>query len=373
MATPSYDPSVVRDRIFSSYRDAMDGGAAAPSSTGAASPNVIRDFLDDVEEVEGAIMYSTFFKEAADYLVRSGKPDIDITSLVLKREDWDEAAQDAIPSVDPHYKWQHKVLYPSILALKNKLKALYVGPTGSGKTTFHENLAGMFNQPFYRLGGRGDMESDVILGRQDMQEGSMDFLLGEFPKRYVAGWYILLDEPWKLPANINMAFQRVFERGGVLQIDEARGSLKDKQFHPAPTTHLMLADNVVGTGDGADRYSATMIQDGSTINRMDMVLKVDYLEPKDEVEMLMNRFNAFLPEHIATKAVQVANLVRNGVEEGEISVTMSPRNLIAWMEMAQKVRSYEEAFTWVMSQRYADDKERGAVAGFYFTAFGKSL
>ena len=318
-------------------------------------------------------MYSDFFTGARQYLDSTGKPDIDLSDLVLKREDWSEADQEAIPNLDEFYKWQHDVLYPSILALQSGMKTLYVGPTGSGKTTFHENLAAMFNQPFYPLGGRGDMESDTILGRQDMQNGSMDFLLGEFTKKYVAGYYILLDEIWKLPANINMTFQRVFERGGLLQIDEARGELGDKQFHPTPTTRLVLADNVVGTGDGADRYSATMVQDGSTINRMDLVLKVDYLEPSDEVDMLMARFTDMLPEHIARRAVQVANLVRQGCNEGEVSVTMSPRNLIAWMEMAKKVRSYEESFKWVMLQRYADEKERGAVEGFYFTAFGKNV
>jgi len=134
----------------------------------------------------------------------------------------------------------------------------------------------------------------------------------------------------------------------------------------------MLADNVVGTGDGADKYSATMIQDGSTINRMDMVLKLDYMDAADEVAMLLSRFGSFLPPTIARKAVQVANLIRQGVDEGQVSVTMSPRNLIAWMEMAEKVRSYEESFNWVMVQRYADETERVAVEGFYFNAFAKS-
>jgi cobaltochelatase CobS len=367
MAT--YDPSVTRERMFADYRDVVDGNKGSTPKSSAA------EFLDAATDTRatGAIMYSALYAGADDYLKRTGKPDIDITALILNREDFDEDEQSFIPELDEHYKWQHDVLYPALLALLGKMKCLFVGPTGSGKTTFHQNLAATFNQPFYRLGGRGDMESDVILGRQDMQNGSMDFLLGEFTKKYIASWYILVDEPWKLPANINMTFQRVFERNGLLQIDEARGELKDKTFEPGPHTHLMLADNVVGTGDGADRYAATMIQDGSTINRMDMVLKLDYMDADDEVEMLMSRFSTFLPRTIARKAVQVANLVRQGVNEGQLSVTMSPRNLIAWLEMAHKVRSYEEAFKWVMVQRYADDTEREAVKGMYFNAFAKSL
>lgn len=369
MSSRDADAAVVRNRILGSYRDVGNG------KTSGKSPQLApTDFLDTVLAPKvGAILYSTTFLGAKEHLSKSGQPDIDITSLMHDVSDWPTTDQEFIPDVDVNYLWQHDVLYPALCGILKGMKMLTVGPTGSGKTTFHENLAGTFRQPYYRLGGRGDMESDTILGRQDIQNGTMDFLLGEFTKAYVNGYYILLDEIWKLPSNINMVFQRVFERNGLLQIDDARGDLKDKQFHPGATTILQLADNVVGTGDGADKYAATMIQDGSTINRMDMILHLDYLKPTDEVTMLLNRFGSFLPAHMATKCVQVANLIRDGFTGNEVSATMSPRNLFTWLEMAQEVRSYETAFSWTMLQRYADDNERSAIAGFYATVFGKSL
>lgn len=362
------DNNLVRERILKGYQDVNSNSTKEKP---AVKPI---DFLDTAATVSSsAVMYSSHFPGAPEYLTATGKPDFDISKLLHEVSDWDKDDGEFIPNVDEHYKWQHKVLYPCVMGLIKGMKMLTVGPTGSGKTTFHENLAGMFNQPFYRLGGRGDMESDTILGRQDMQNGSMSFVLGEFTKAYTKGYYILLDEAWKLPANINMTFQRVFERNGLLQIDEAQGELADKQFHPTPSTILQLADNVVGTGDGADKYAATMIQDGSTINRMDMILKLNYLNSQDEVDMLLNRFGHFLPEHIAKRMVQLANLVRDGFEEGHVSATMSPRNLFTWLEMAETVRDYAEAYRWTMLQRYADDSERATVAGFYQTAFGETL
>lgn len=369
MATPT---AVVRERILQGYRKVgSDGGAKVAGETVKAPP---ADFLDDLADLTGAThLYSQTFPGADEYIIKSGQPDIDISSIMHEVEDWPEEDRQFIPEVDSHYMWQHEVLYPCVSGLINKMKMLTVGATGTGKTTFHENLAGMLRQPFYRLGGRGDMESDTILGRQDIQDGTMDFLLGEFTKAYIRGYYVLLDEAWKLPANINMTFQRVLERNGLLQIDDARGDLKDKQFHAHDCTIIQLADNVVGTGDGADKYAATMIQDGSTINRMDMVLHLDYLKHDDEVAMLLNRFGDFLPEHIAKKVVQVAGLVRNGFQQDEVSATMSPRNLFTWMEMAKKVRSYPKAFEWTMLQRYADDTERAAISGIYSSVFGQEL
>jgi len=360
--------NIVRERILKGYQDIKN------TSTEPKPAKKVADFLDTPASVSSsAVMYSAHFPGAPEYLTASGKPDFDVSPLLHDVSEWSEEDQTFIPSVDKHYKWQHKVLYPCVMGLIKGMKMLTVGPTGSGKTTFHENLAGMLNQPFYRLGGRGDMESDTILGRQHIENGTMTFVLGEFTKAYTQGYYILLDEAWKLPANINMTFQRVFERNGLLQIDEAQGDLTDKQFKPAVSTILQLADNVVGTGDGADKYAATMIQDGSTINRMDMILKLDYLSSNDEVDMLLNRFGHFLPEHIAKRMVQLAGLVRNGFEEGHVSATMSPRNLFTWLEMAESCRNYAHAFRWTMLQRYADDAERSAVAGHYQTAFGTSL
>lgn len=371
MTIPSkLDVSAVREAVLAEYL--KKGKKTAAEEVAPAPKKPDPEFKVEKVEIPVAgdrIMYSTFFTGADKYIKKTGVSDIDITNLVHKVEDWDEEHRTFIPIFDEHYSWPQEVLYPALLALKHGMKILTVGPTGSGKTTFWQNMAAMFNQPFYRLGGRGDMESDVILGRQDMQNGTMEFLLGEFTKAYIAGYMILLDEPWKLPSHINMTFQRVFERNGLLQIDEMRGDLKDKQFYPEPRTHLVLADNVVGTGDGADKYGATMIQDGSTINRMDMILHINYLSQEEEIAMLLSRFD-FLPKGQAKKCVQVANLVRSGFESGQVSATMSPRNLIAWMELANDVRDYQKSFEWVMLSRFADQAEQQAVKGFYQTAFG---
>jgi nitric oxide reductase NorQ protein len=252
------------------------------------------------------------------------------------------------------------------------LKCLTVGSTGTGKSTLHQNLAAVYKQPFYRLGGRGDMESDTIIGRVAVKDGETTFQLGEFAKAFRDGYYILLDEQWKLPSSINMTLQRVLEKGGILQIDDMDGDLCDKQIHKHSRTLIELADNVVGTGDGSDKYNATMIQDASTLNRVDLVLEVPYLKSSIEMGMLMRRFPV-IPDDQAKKAVQVANLIRQAYDKDQVSATLSPRNLCAWMELAYKSKSYEESFKWTMLSRYADEQEKATVRGFWATVYGEEL
>jgi MoxR-like ATPase len=378
MATDKFS-SITQEILMKQAREALaKNGIEAPApgskKTSIADPDfIIKPEGEELNAHAGIILYSDKFVNAKDYLDKAGLEDFDISQIIYSLENWPESEREFIPALDHNYVWQHQVTYPAVRALVNDLKVLVVGPTGSGKTDMYKNIAAICNQPYLRIGGRGDMETDTIFGKMViLPDGSMQYSMADFPRAFRDGWLIALDEPWKLPANITMAWQRVFERGGILQLDDMTGELKDKQIKAHKRTRMVLCDNVVGTGDGADRYAATMIQDSSTLNRIDLVLELNYLNPDAEVAMLMNRFN-FIPEDKAKKSVQLANLIRDAYRKYQVSVTMSPRNLMAWLEIAYDIRSYPQAFKWVMLERYADISEKEAVKGFWATVFGKPL
>ncbi len=363
---------LIREKMYERVTGAYKSSFATDEeeSVVVKEENFITDATSDSND--DAVFYSTIFPGAGAYLSESGKDDIDISSVYHSRDDWDEEDQTHIPEYDKHYVWPQEILHTFMLSLVNNLKSLSVGDTGTGKTTFHKNMAAKLNQPFYGLGGRGDLESDAIIGRTDIEDGSTTFLLGEYPKATTKGYYVLLDEIWKVPPSINMVLQRSLERDGLIQIDEMKGTLVDKQFKPDPRCKILLADNVVGTGDGADKFAATQIQDSSTLNRVDLVFKFNYLPLDKEVEMLMNRY-AFLPKGQATKMVSMANTIRQAASSGTIEVTMSPRNLMSWAEMALALKDYGQAFKYVMLERYADSNEQATIRGFWTTIYGDTL
>jgi MoxR-like ATPase len=259
-----------------------------------------------------------------------------------------------------------------MLALRNNLKVLVVGPSGSGKTTLQEYIAAHINQPYLRINGRGDMESDSLLGKPWVSGGSMTYEMGELPKAMKAGWFVAFDEPWKTPSSIQMALQRMYEKDGILQLDDMPGSLADKQVVPDSRFRIVLADNVVGTGDNLDKYGATMIQDGSTLNRMDVVIKLGYLSSTEEVEMVCG-MHPWINEMEARRMVQMFALLRKGYETGELSVAASPRNLYAWGAMAKSLGSMTKGFVATMLNRYAAEDEREAVHLHYSNVFGERL
>jgi len=330
---------------------------------------------ETVDSVAG-IKYSVLFKDfgGETYISESGLPDFVVTTK-YSAGDWDEDERHLIPDIESvrHYKPDHTVLYPSMLAREDNLKVLTYGPTGSGKTDMYKFIAAICQQPYLRINGRADMESDSILGRPWISEGTMHYDLGQLPIGLKKGRLICFDEPWKTSSGIQMALQRYYERNGQLFLDDMPGSVTEKTITPDPRAVMVLCDNVVGTGDNLDQYGATMVQDSSTLNRMDLVLHLGYLKMDDEIDMLMERY-PFLIKTKTRQMVQLANLIRVGYEEGVLSVTMSPRNLMSWAEMAHKVKSFELAFEWTMGKRFnRSDSELQAVKGHYHTVFGTTF
>jgi len=339
-------------------------------------PELFSPLDEETEDSGDGIKYSALFKDfgGEKYITESGLPDFVVTTR-YDVDDWDEEEQSLIPDVEAvkHYRPDHTVLYPSMLAREDNLKVLTYGPTGSGKTDMYKFIAALCNQPYMRINGRADMESDSLLGKPWISEGTMTFELGQLPIGLMKGRLICFDEPWKTPSGIQMALQRYYERNGQLFLDDMPGTVAEKTITPHARASMVLCDNVVGTGDNLDQYGATMVQDSSTLNRMDLVLTLDYLSQDDEVDMMMARYK-YLTKDNTRKMVQLANLIRTGYKEGVLSVTMSPRNLMSWAEMAYAVKNYEVAFAWTMGKRFnRSDSEAQAIKGHYHTVFGKTF
>lgn len=313
------------------------------------------------EALPNSVRYSELFGG-----LPKGKKDFFIS--VYKATDWPEEDREYIPEDAKHHVIDHDVVYPFVLAIKNNMNTLLVGPTGSGKTSLCRLVAARLGMPYLRINGRQDMESDSLIGKPWVSNGSMEYMLGELPKARQKGWFIAFDEPWKTPAGIQMTLQRMYERNGILQLDDMPGSLKSKQIVPHERSRMVLCDNVVGTGDGVDKYASTLIQDSATLNRMEMVLKVDYLKEKDEVDLIVSK-HAYIPKKQARYMVKLAQLIRQAFTSGDVSSVMSPRQLETWATIAHILGDYKQAFDYVMRERFPTDSEKATVQNFWTTVY----
>lgn len=315
----------------------------------------------------------TAFSECFGMAPPKGMPDL--KAKVYKSTDWPKSDRVHIPDKKKFdtYVPDVSVLYQLwVSVLKNNKKALVVGPTGSGKTTTQEYFCSMIQQPYYRINGRGDMESDTVLGKPWVSGEGMSYELGPMVKAAKAGYWIAFDEPWKVPSPIQVALSRFYEKDGSFQLDDMPGELGEILIPSDPRCRLVLADNVVGTGDSMDQYAATMIQDGSTLNRMDVVIYQGYMPRDKEVEMVI----AHVPElnkNVAGKMIDFITLCRKSYEQRALTAALSPRNLLSWAELGHQLHSIHLAAAWVMNERFAEDNEKALVNEHYRTVFDRSI
>lgn len=317
----------------------------------------------DIKELEGNTTFEDRFGKIPSGLKKQGFENFNI--YAFSEEDWGEDAI-FIPKTDS-VRPVTEELYLTVLNIAVKNKIMLVGYSGTGKSTMVEYIAAKLKQPFYRVNGRRDMESDVILGKPWVENGATVWHLSDFAKAVQKGWMVLFDEPMKIPSGIMMTLQRYMERGGILQVDDMPGTLEDKQIMPHQHHTIIFADNVLGVGDNMDLFGSTVIQDTAFLNRIDVVIEIGYMDTKEEVNFLVKERG--LSPVFAKQLVQLGNLIRKGYISRELAQTCSIRNYDSAIKMLKTGFSMPVAIRTAFVPRFPSEQQP-VVASFIKTVFG---
>lgn len=270
---------------------------------------------------------------------------------------WEEEHKGNIPAIDPFYCWDPEVLEALWLSIVTQERALLVGPPGTGKTTAAQQLAAWMRQPFARFNGKDGIDPAAFLGYAWATKEGMEWKDGLMPQAVQNGYFVVVDEIFKLPPGVQMSMQSLYEQGGFLMLDEKPGTIKDKHVYPAPSFFLCATDNTKGTGDGLESYAAGQMQDISSLDRFGITQEVKYLSKSAEIGMLQKRYPTV--DHGAiTRAVSFANLVRTAfLQNHDLALTMSPRGLCVTCKLVEQGLSLGDALQLAYVNKLGDDQE----------------
>ena len=287
---------------------------------------------------------------------------------IYKKEDWPEFLHEFIPEPDPHFVWHKEILIGLTISQQLNKIIKFTGPPGSSKTSSISQFCAITKQPMIRIPGMSQTESAQHFGFPWLEKDKMDYRDGPATLAVKHGAWLLLDEFFKNPPGVNMMYQWLFEPNGKIWLMDKPGEMKDQFIYPKDTFRIAITDNVKGFGDELHRYAATNIQDSSTLDRIQINIETKYLDKKQEIGLLKNKF-PILTEEFLDKVIKLAHLVRDGYSEGALSLPMT-RSLFEWLELGLITKDFKLALNYAYTSSLPDKSEEQAMEGIFKNVFG---
>lgn len=238
--------------------------------------------------------------------------------------------EDFVPDVDGNYIYNIDNLKAVMMAAELNMTMLLWGMHGTGKTTLVEQFCARTGRAWIRVQHTVSTEESHILGQYVVKDGATVFELGPLAVAMREGLVYMADEyDFALPS-VTSVYQSVLE-GKPLVIKEAPPELR--VIKPHPNFRFFATGNTNGAGDETGLYSGTQIMNAANYSRFGITIEIEYMPEPQEIAVVSAQ--ASIHKDDSTRLVKVANEIRRGFARGDMSTTISPRELINAARLAR--------------------------------------
>lgn len=281
---------------------------------------------------------------------------------------------DHVPERDESYLFDPPTTLAILAGFTHNRRVLIQGNHGTGKTTHIEQVAARLNWPCLRINLDSHITRMDLIGKEGIviengnqvtrfQPGILTWAL----RNPVA---LVFDEYDAGRPDVMFVIQRVLEKEGKLTLLD-----QNSVIQPHPAFRLFATANTVGLGDATGLYHGTQPLNQGQLDRWNIVAVLNYLKPDQEKAILLARCPELgTPEgrDTAETMVLLANLIRQGFVQGDLSTVISPRTLITWAENTRIFNDKALAFQLSFYNR-CDETEQPLVAEYYQRCFAEEL
>jgi cobaltochelatase CobS len=282
------------------------------------------------------------------------------------------AGKEYVPEIDPNYCFNQEATLAILAGFKYNRRVLIHGYHGTGKSTHIEQVAARLNWPCIRINFDGHITRMDLVGRDviTIREGLQvtEFQEGILPWAMQRPMAIVFDEYDAARAEVMFVLQRLLETDGRLTLLEKNAIIK-----PHEHFRIFATANTIGLGDNASLYHGTQHINQGQIDRWNIFVKLDYLPPEQEEEMLLAKLSSYRDRPQLMKSmVQIANLTRAGFIAGDLSTIMSPRTVLNWGENNIIFNDLVLSFKFSFLNK-CDEDEKPIVREYYQRVFGVDI
>ena len=278
----------------------------------------------------GPLTFKVVSKQAADlFKDGSGRRAAGLAFDVPTLEWFDDAGNAVthpeVPDVDPNYDFDTAQVLQFLTGMNLSMNTWLFGHTGTGKSTFVEQVASRIGWPVTRINLDSNLERADLVGQvtliNDGGTTTTKFEEGILPRAMQRPGFFLMDEIDAGRPDILFVVQRALENKGLMLTEDGGRIVK-----PHPLFRFTATANTRGQGDEYGMYQGTKTMNASMIDRFTAFIEFGYMDVKRETALLRKVCPALDPKR-AQDFSQFAADVRNAFTKGEVYSTISPRGL----------------------------------------------
>lgn len=271
------------------------------------------------------------------------------------------------PEIDETYHFDPDTTLAILAGFTHNRRVMVQGYHGTGKSTHIEQVAARLNWPTVRINLDSHVSRLDLLGKDMivLKEGKQitEYKEGLLPWAIQNPVALIFDEYDAGRPDVMFVIQRVLEAEGRLTLLD-----QNKIIRPHPAFRLFATANTIGLGDTTGLYHGTQQINQGQMDRWNIVTTLNYLSEDHETEIIQRKHPDYSEQEIRGK-IKLANLVRQGFKNGDLSTTMSPRTVLSWVENTFIFGNRETAFRLSFLNK-CDELERPTIVEYYQRCFG---
>ena len=263
------------------------------------------------------------------------------SAMKIPTFEWDGEHPD-VPEEDLDYVMREELIFPFLYAMVFNQRAWLQGHTGSGKTTFVEQMAARLKWPFAVINFDSEILRSDLIGQVELVadgKGGTEtrWVDGVLPKVMSQPYICCLDELDFIRPDVAYVMQRALE-GNALRILEDSG----REVVPHEMFRFVATGNTVGQGDNLGIYAGARPQSAAFLNRFTTWMKVDYLT-EEQVVSLLEKNNPGLDKKELKFIGELNTKMVSAFKEGQITQAFSPRTFNSLAEKIQFFKPLSES------------------------------
>jgi cobaltochelatase CobS len=275
-----------------------------------------------------------------------------------------------VPEIDDGYIFDKDTTLSILAGFNHNRRVMVQGFHGTGKSTHIEQIAARLNWPCVRINLDSHISRIDLLGKDaiKLKDGKQitEFQEGMLPWSIQNPVALVFDEYDAGRPDVMFVIQRILEVEGKLTLLD-----QNKVIKPHPSFRLFATTNTVGLGDVTGLYHGTQQINQGQMDRWHILSSLNYLDDNQELKVVLSKvseFNSNKNKEILKNMIKLANLTRNGFENGDISILMSPRTVISWAQNYKIFKDIIDSFKLTFLNK-CDDLEKPIIAEYFQRCF----